>query len=134
MLSKCICHCHCLFVGQVMTPHHSDQMSQRSQVSGIALLRCSLNVFVFVIVFVFVFVFVIVFLLARSMLTDPSHRWSTNNWRRALPAPRGVNTAHAKQLTAGCTANNQSTCSSGFLRPGGNQPGRRSHNLSMLRL
>ena len=93
--------------------------------------RCSINI---VIAFVFVFVFVIVFLLVRSMLTDPSHRWSTNNWRGALPAPRGVNTAHAKQLTAGCTAKNQSTCSSGFLRPGGNQPGRRSHNLSMLSL
>ena len=50
------------FFGQVMHPYHS-QMSQRSQVSGIALFRCSLNVFVFVIVFsfVFVFFFVIVF-------------------------------------------------------------------------
>ena len=43
VLSKCICHCHCLclchclFFGQVMSPHHSDQMSQRSQVSGVAL-------------------------------------------------------------------------------------------------
>ena len=54
--------------GQVMSPHHFDQMSQRSQVSRIALWRCSLNVFVFVIVFVFVFVFVIVFLLVRSCL------------------------------------------------------------------
>ena len=43
-----------------MSPHHSDQMSQRSQVSRIAFWRCSLNVFVFVIVFVFVFVFVFV--------------------------------------------------------------------------
>ena len=47
-----------------MSPHHSDQMSQRSQVSRVALWRCSLNVFVFFIVFVFVFVFV--FLLVRS--------------------------------------------------------------------
>ena len=36
-------------------------MSRRSQVSRIALWRCSLNVFVFVFVIVFVFVFVIVF-------------------------------------------------------------------------
>ena len=84
------------FFGQVMSPHHSDQMSQRSQVSRIALWwcslnvfvfvislslylslsqvsrialwRCSLNVFVFVIVFVFVYVFVIVFFLVRSCL------------------------------------------------------------------
>ena len=42
--------------------------SQRSQVSGIALLRCSLKVFVFVIVFVFVFVFYIVFFWVRSCL------------------------------------------------------------------
>ena len=41
-----------------MSSHPSDQMSQRSQVSRIALRRCSQNVFVFVIVFVFVFVFV----------------------------------------------------------------------------
>ena len=58
--------CLCIFVGHVMPPHHSDQMSQRSQVSRVALWRCSLNVFVFVIVFVFVFV--IVFLLVRSCL------------------------------------------------------------------
>ena len=44
-----------------MSPHHSDQMSQRSQVSRIALWWSSLNVFVSVIVFVFVIVFVIVF-------------------------------------------------------------------------
>ena len=48
---------------QVMSPHHSDQMSQWSQVSRIALLRCSLNVFVLVIVIVFVFVFVFVFVI-----------------------------------------------------------------------
>ena len=42
----------------VMSSHHSEQMSQRSQVSRIALRRCSQNVFVFFIVFVFVFVFV----------------------------------------------------------------------------
>ena len=57
----CLCICLCLFFGQVMSPHHSDQMSQRSQVSKIAHWRCSLNVFVFVIVFVFVFAFVFVF-------------------------------------------------------------------------
>ena len=49
-----------------MSSHHSEQMSQRSQVSRIALRRCSQNVFViifvFVIVFVFVFIFVFVFL------------------------------------------------------------------------
>ena len=54
------------FFGQVKSPHHSDQMSKRSQVYRIALQRCSLNVFVFVIVFFFVIVFVIVFLLVRS--------------------------------------------------------------------
>ena len=43
----------------VMSPHLFNQMSQRSQVSRIALWRCSLNVFVFVIVFVFVFVIVV---------------------------------------------------------------------------
>ena len=43
---------------------YSDQMSKRSQVSRIAHLRCSPNVFVFV----FVFVFVIVFFLVRSCL------------------------------------------------------------------
>ena len=43
-----------LSFSQVTSPHHSDQMSQRSQVYGIALLRCSLNVFVFVFVIVFV--------------------------------------------------------------------------------
>ena len=36
--------------------YHSEQMSQRSQASRIALRRCSQNVFVFVIVFVFVVV------------------------------------------------------------------------------
>ena len=36
-LSVCVFHCHCLFVGQVMSPHLSDQMSQRSQVSRGAL-------------------------------------------------------------------------------------------------
>ena len=43
-----------------MSSHHSEQMSQRSQVSKIALRRCSQNAFVFVfdIAFVFVFVFV----------------------------------------------------------------------------
>ena len=50
-----------IFFGHVMSSHHSEQMSQRSQVSRIALRMCSQNVFVFVIVFVFVFVFVIFF-------------------------------------------------------------------------
>ena len=44
-----------------MSSHHSEQMSQRSQVSRIALRRCFKNVFVFVIVIVIVFVFVFVF-------------------------------------------------------------------------
>ena len=44
------------FFGHVMSSHHSEQMYQRSQVSRIALRRCSQNVFVFVFVFVLVFV------------------------------------------------------------------------------
>ena len=52
------------FFCQFMSSHHSDQMSQRSQVSNIDLWRCSLNVFV--IVFVCLFVFVIFFLLVSS--------------------------------------------------------------------
>merc|ERR1712015_489014 len=48
------------FFCHVMSSHHSEQMSQRSQVSRIALRRCSQNVFVFVFVIVFVFVFVFV--------------------------------------------------------------------------
>ena len=74
VFSKCLCHClclclclcHCLFVGQVMSPHHSDKMSQWSEVSWVALSGSSPNVFVFV--FVIVFIFVIVFLLVRSCL------------------------------------------------------------------
>ena len=57
-----------IFFGQGMSPHHIDQMSQRSQVSRIALWKISLIVFGFVIVFVFVFVFVIVFFLVMSCL------------------------------------------------------------------
>ena len=57
-----------LLVSQVMSPHHSDQMSQRSKVSGVAIWGCSPNVFIIVIVFVFVFVIVIVFLFVRSCL------------------------------------------------------------------
>ena len=49
-----------IFLGHFMSPHHSEQISQRSQVSRIALRVCSQNVFVFVIVIVFVFVFVLV--------------------------------------------------------------------------
>ena len=45
-----------IFFGHVMSSHHSEQMSQRSQVSRIALRRCSQNVFVIVFDFVFVFV------------------------------------------------------------------------------
>ena len=53
-----------------MAAHHSDQMSQRSKVSGVANSGCSPNVFiiVIVIVIVFVFVIVIVFLFVRSCL------------------------------------------------------------------
>ena len=47
--------------GQVMSPHHFDQMSQRSQDSRVALQGRSLNAFVIVFVFVFVIVIVIVF-------------------------------------------------------------------------
>ena len=59
-----------LFLGQIMSSHHSDHLSQRSQVSGIAPFRCSLNVFVFVdfLVFFFVFVFVVFFLGIRLCL------------------------------------------------------------------
>ena len=39
-LCLCICLCHCIFVGQVMSPHHSDQMSQTSQVCRVILLLC----------------------------------------------------------------------------------------------
>ena len=39
-----------------MSSHHSEQMSQRSQVSRIALRRCSQNVFVFVFVIFFGYV------------------------------------------------------------------------------
>ena len=46
-----------VFFGQVMSPHYSDQMSQRSQVSRMALWRCSQNVFAFVLVIVFVIFF-----------------------------------------------------------------------------
>ena len=39
LLSKCHCHCHCLciFVGQVLSQHHSDQKSQSLKVSRVAL-------------------------------------------------------------------------------------------------
>ena len=43
-LCLCICLCHCLFFGQVMSPHHSDQMSQRSQVSRVALCMSKVKV------------------------------------------------------------------------------------------
>ena len=51
-----------------MSSHHSEQMSQRSQVSRMALRRGSQNVFVFVIVFVFDFVFVFVFVFVNFFL------------------------------------------------------------------
>ena len=35
--SICICRCHCLLVGQVMSPHRSGQIYQRSHVSGTTL-------------------------------------------------------------------------------------------------
>ena len=56
-LCLCICLCHCLFFGQFISLHHSNKMSQKSQVSRIALWWSSLNVFVFVIGAVFIFVF-----------------------------------------------------------------------------
>ena len=52
-----------IFFGHVISSHHSEQMSEMSQVSRIALRRCSQNVFVFVFVFVIVFVFVFVFVI-----------------------------------------------------------------------
>ena len=60
-----------------MFPHHSDQMSQSSKVSNIALWRCSLNVYVivFVIVIVIVVVFVVVFLLVRSCFLIALIKW-----------------------------------------------------------
>ena len=67
-LCLCICLCHCIFLGQVMSTNRPDQTSKRTQVSRIALWRCSLNVFVIVIVFVCLFVFVIAFLLVSSCL------------------------------------------------------------------
>ena len=50
------------FFGQVMSPHHSDQMSQRSQDSRIALWWSS------IIAFVFVFVYAIVCFMVMSCL------------------------------------------------------------------
>ena len=57
-LCLCICLRRCLFGGQVMFSHKSDQMSQRSKVFW----RCSLNVFIIVFVIIFVFVFVFAFI------------------------------------------------------------------------
>ena len=50
VFSKCLCLCHvlclciclCNFFGHVLSSHNSEQMSQRSQVSRIAPLGCSL--------------------------------------------------------------------------------------------
>ena len=58
VFSKCLC----LFVSQVMSPHHSDQMSDRWKVTGATLWGCS------PIAIVIVIKFVIVFLLVRSCL------------------------------------------------------------------
>ena len=73
----CICICHCLSLGQFISPHQSDQISQKSQVSKDAPWRCSLNVYVFfiVVVFFFVFVFVIAFFWARSSLFITLIKW-----------------------------------------------------------
>ena len=43
-LCHCLCLCHCIFFGQVMSLHHSDQMSQRSQVSRVALCMSKVKV------------------------------------------------------------------------------------------
>ena len=58
-----------VYFGQVMRPHRSDQISQRSHVSRIALLGWSLNVIVIVIVIVFVFVIVILFVSSCLLIT-----------------------------------------------------------------
>ena len=65
-----------IFFGHVMFSHHSEQMSQRSQVSRMALRRGSQNVFVFVIVFVFVFVFVFVNFFGHVMFSHHSEQMS----------------------------------------------------------
>ena len=59
-----------------MSSHYSEQMSQRSQVSRIALMGCFQNVFVFVIVFVFVFVFVFVNFFGHVMSSHQSEQMS----------------------------------------------------------
>ena len=88
-LCLCICLRRCLFVGQVMFSHRSDQMSQRPKVSKIALWMC-LNVFVIVIVFVFAFVFVVVFLLVRSCffmtpISFARFRFGLQGWKALNP-------------------------------------------------
>ena len=60
-LGICLCLYHCLFVGWVMSPHHPNQMSQRTQVSGVAIWGWYLDIFVFAFDFVFVIVIVIIF-------------------------------------------------------------------------
>ena len=63
-----------VYFGQVMTPHHSDQMSH---VSRMALLGFSLHELV--IVFVIVIVFSIVFFVGQVMSphhSDPMSQWS----------------------------------------------------------
>ena len=61
-----------IFFGHVMSSHHSEQMSQRSQVSRIALRRCSQKVFVFV-VFVAVAFVVVVFIIVFIVSVTSSH-------------------------------------------------------------
>ena len=81
---------NCQNVCQVTFPHHSDQVSQRSQVSRIALWWSSLNVFVSVSVFVFVFVIVSTSVYFLNRLTP--HAW-VSSWR-LLPQPEPNSGAH----------------------------------------
>ena len=71
-----------VFFGQVMCPCHSDQMSQRSQVSRIALWRYFQNVFDFIIVSVFVIVFFWSGHVSSSLLSNVAK--VTSLWNRSL--------------------------------------------------
>jgi uncharacterized membrane protein len=64
------------FFGHVRSSHHSEQMSQRSQVSRITLRRCSQNVFFFVFVFLFVFV---IFLVKSCLHYDQMYQSSQDS-------------------------------------------------------
>ena len=82
-LFNCICLCHCIFVGQVLSPHHSHHKSHGSQVSGITLWGCSLNVFVFVFVIVFFIVFLLVSHVSSSLWSNVSRftsLWECSLW------------------------------------------------------